>query len=123
MHWSFSSLHWLPWPGGLSVPSCGRLPRALRGYSKLNKGERKKQMREFLRKIRWGLPALLLGVTVPAFAEGETPAAFDTALTSLQSGVTSMIDKVVPVVAAILVALLVFVGLFMAWRYVKKAAK
>lgn len=60
---------------------------------------------------------------VLSFAEGETPAAFDSALTSLQSGVTSMIDKVVPVVAAILVALLVFVGLFLAWRYVKKAAK
>lgn len=57
------------------------------------------------------------------FAQESTPAAFDTALTSLQTGVTSMIDKVVPVVAAILVALLVFVGLFMAWRYVKKAAK
>lgn len=57
------------------------------------------------------------------FAQDSTPAAFDNALTSLQTGVTSMIDKVVPVVAAILVALLVFVGLFMAWRYVKKAAK
>lgn len=80
-------------------------------------------MRELIRKLRWALPALLVGVTVPALAEGETPQAFDSALSSLQSGVTSMIDKVVPVVAAILVALLVFVGLFMAWRYVKKAAK
>ena len=77
-----------------------------------------------MNKIRmWGLA--LVGALLPAlsFAEGETPQAFDTALSSLQSGVTSMIDKVVPVVAAILVALLVFVGLFMAWRYVKKAAK
>lgn len=72
-----------------------------------------------------GRLAVLSMAALPAvsFAEGETPAAFDSALTSLQSGVTSMIDKVVPVVAAILVALLVFVGLFMAWRYVKKAAK
>lgn len=75
-----------------------------------------------MQKFRWALPALLAAFAVPAFAE-DTPAAFDNALTSLQSGVTSMIDKVVPVVAAILVALLVFVGLFMAWRYVKKAAK
>lgn len=72
-----------------------------------------------------GRLAVLSMAALPAvsFAEGETPAAFDSALSSLQSGVTSMIDKVVPVVAAILVALLVFVGLFMAWRYVKKAAK
>lgn len=64
----------------------------------------------------------LLAVPALSFAE-DTPAAFDTALNDLKSGVTGMIDKVVPVVAAILVALLVFVGLFMAWRYVKKAAK
>lgn len=65
----------------------------------------------------------VLGLPAVCLAEGETPQAFDSALSSLQTGVTSMIDKVVPVVAAILVALLVFVGLFMAWRYVKKAAK
>lgn len=77
-----------------------------------------------MKKISMWLAALAV-CSLPAlsFAQGETPAAFDTALSSLQSGVTSMIDKVVPVVAAILVALLVFVGLFMAWRYVKKAAK
>lgn len=76
-----------------------------------------------MQKLRyWALA--LVGSLIPAasFAE-DTPAAFDTALTSLQSGVTSMIDKVVPVVAAILVSLLVFVGLFMAWKYVKRAAK
>lgn len=73
--------------------------------------------------LHW-LPVLAVAA-IPAvsFAEGDTPGSFDTALTNLQTGVTSMIDKVVPVVAAILVALLVFVGLFMAWRYVKKAAK
>lgn len=76
-----------------------------------------------MKKFRYALPALLGVLAVPAMAEGETPSAFDSALSSLQSGVTSMIDKVVPVVSAILVALLVFVGLFMAWRYVKKAAK
>lgn len=81
-----------------------------------------KKLSRLIKKHRWALPVLLGVFAVPSFAEG-TPAAFDTALTSLQSGVTSMIDKVVPVVAAILVALLVFVGLFMAWRYVKKAAK
>lgn len=74
-------------------------------------------MKKFLMML--GLAAL----PAVGFAQSETPAAFDSALTSLQTGVTSMIDKVVPVVAAILVSLLVFVGLFMAWRYVKKAAK
>lgn len=82
-----------------------------------------KFIQNIIRRTRWALPALLGVLAVPAMAEGEPPAAFDTALTTLQSGVTSMIDKIVPVVAAILVALLVFVGLFMAWRYVKKAAK
>ena len=66
----------------------------------------------------------LLGLfMVPALSIAqESTTAFDTALSDLQTGVTSMIDKVVPVVAAILVALLVFVGIFMAWKYVKKAA-
>lgn len=82
-----------------------------------------RKIKEFIRRNRYAVPALLASLAVPAMAEGETPQAFDAALTSLQTGVTSMIDKVVPVVAAILVALLVFVGLFMAWRYVKKAAK
>lgn len=65
----------------------------------------------------------LAALPAVGFSQESTPAAFDTALQNLQSGVTGMIDKVVPVVAAILVALLVFVGLFMAWRYVKRAAK
>lgn len=84
-------------------------------------------MKQFIKNLvhraRWALPALLGVLAVPSMAQESTPAAFDTALTTLQSGVTSMIDKIVPVIAAILVALLVFVGLFMAWRYVKKAAK
>lgn len=76
-----------------------------------------------MKKIRkWFMALALLALPAVSFAE-DTPAAFDTALTNLQTGVTGMIDKVVPVVAAILVSLLVFVGLFMAWRYVKKAAK
>lgn len=83
----------------------------------------KKFIQNLVRRSRWALPALLVGFAVPSFAQDSTPAAFDSALNSLESGVTSMIDKVVPVVASILVALLVFVGLFMAWRYVKKAAK
>lgn len=83
----------------------------------------KQFIRNLVRRARWALPALLGVLAVPSKAQESTPAAFDTALTTLQSGVTSMIDKIVPVIAAILVALLVFVGLFMAWRYVKKAAK
>lgn len=76
-----------------------------------------------MQKMRkWFVAAGAALVPALSFAEGSTTA-LDTALTDLQTGVTGMIDKVVPVVAAILVALLVFVGLFMAWRYVKKAAK
>lgn len=84
-----------------------------------------------MKLMNWihSVPARIMGVlaflAVPSvcLAQGETPQAFDQALSDLEDGVTAMIDKVVPVVAAILVALLVFVGLFMAWRYVKKAAK
>ena len=83
----------------------------------------KEKILSLLHKCRYGVFAVLGLLAAPAFAEGEQQGAFDTALTNLQTGVTGMIDKVVPVVAAILVALLVFVGLFMAWRYVKKAAK
>lgn len=84
-----------------------------------------KKIKDMIRRCRFGIMAALCGfLSVPALAQSaEPPAAFDDALSTLQDGVTSMIDKIVPVVAAILVALLVFVGLFMAWRYVKKAAK
>lgn len=74
-----------------------------------------------MNKIKYAL----LGLFTPGFLlaqETGGSSAFDTALSDLQTGVTGMIDKVVPVVAAILVALLVFVGIFMAWKYVKKAA-
>lgn len=77
-------------------------------------------MNKFLKKLRWAFPALLVGIATSAPAQSTTP--LDTALTTLQGGVTDIIDKVVPVVAAILVALLAFVGLFMAWKYVRKAA-
>lgn len=65
---------------------------------------------------------MLLGMAPVAVLAQAQSTAFDTALTDLQTGVTGMIDKIVPVVAAILVALLVFVGLFMAWKFVRKAA-
>lgn len=64
----------------------------------------------------------LIGMAPLAVLADGTTSAFDTALSDLQTGVTGMIDKIVPVVAAILVALLVFVGLFMAWKFVRKAA-
>lgn len=63
----------------------------------------------------------LLAAPAAVFAEGEPASALDTALTQLQSGVTSMIDKVAPVVTAIVVALLVLVGIFFAWKYAKKS--
>lgn len=78
----------------------------------------------FFKKARWAVPAFAASLPSLVHAEGETvPDGFQDALNDLEDGVTAMIDKVVPTVSAILVALLVFVGLFMAWRYVKKAAK
>lgn len=68
------------------------------------------------------LAFLALGAPCAVLADSSVPAALTTALGSLQTGVTDVIDAVVPVVAAILVALLAFVGLFMAWKYVRKAA-
>lgn len=64
------------------------------------------------------VPALALGA-VPAFAEDATP--LENALTQLQTGVTDMIGDVAPVVVTIVVALLALVGIFFAWKYVRKA--
>lgn len=69
---------------------------------------------------RFIVPALALGAITPCFAaDGDT--ALTSALTQLQTGVTGMIGQVAPVVVAIVVALLALVGIFFAWKYVRKA--
>lgn len=65
------------------------------------------------------LPAAASLLAVPAFA--DEPAAFDTALSTLQTGVTSIIDKIAPVVAAVAVAGLVIWGVMVAVRKAKSA--
>lgn len=70
---------------------------------------------------RFLIPALALGA-VPCFAaDGDSDSALSSALTQLQTGVTGMIDDVAPVVVTIVVALLALVGIFFAWKYVRKA--
>lgn len=71
---------------------------------------------------RFLIPALALGA-VPCFAQGtgSDSTALSSALTQLQTGVTDMIGDVAPVVVTIVVALLALVGIFFAWKYVRKA--
>ena len=66
------------------------------------------------------LPVGAALLAVPAFAEGE-PNAFDTALSTLQTGVTGIIDKIAPGVAAVAVAGLVIGGIMVAVRKAKGA--
>lgn len=62
----------------------------------------------------------LLAAPAAVFAQESAPTAFDTALSDLQTGVTGMINKVAPVVGAIVVALLVIVGIWFAWKQVRR---
>lgn len=73
-----------------------------------------------MKLFRFIVPALALGAITPCFAaDGDT--ALTSALTQLQTGVTGMIGQVAPVVVSIVVALLALVGIFFAWKYVRKA--
>lgn len=69
---------------------------------------------------RFLIPALALGA-VPCFAQDSGDSALSSALTQLQTGVTGMIGEVAPVVVTIVVALLALVGIFFAWKYVRRA--
>lgn len=65
--------------------------------------------------------AVAVSAAVPAFAEGGNTA-FDTALTSLQTGMTDTIGKVIPVVAAVVVAAIGLWAIPFAWRKLRGGA-
>lgn len=69
-------------------------------------------------KFLLGLAALSPAAVL---AEGESTA-FDTALSSIQTGMTDTIGKVVPVVAAVVVAAIALWAIPFAWRKLRGGA-
>lgn len=70
-------------------------------------------------KVVCGTGALLCASS--AFAEGQqTP--FETALDDIKGGITDTIDKIVPVVGAIVVAAIAIWAIPYAWKKLRKGA-
>lgn len=72
-------------------------------------------------KTKLALAGASVAAAVPCFAqESSTP--FDTALSSIQTGMTDTIGKVVPVVAAVVVAAIALWAIPFAWRKLRGGA-
>lgn len=73
-------------------------------------------------KSKFVLAGATVAAAVPAFAEDGASTAFDTALTNIQTGMTDTIGKVVPVVAAVVVAAIALWAIPYAWRKLRGGA-
>lgn len=72
-------------------------------------------------KTKYALLGASLAASVPCFAQ-ESTTAFDTALTDIQTGMTDTIGKIVPVIAAIVVAAIAIWAIPFAWRKLRGGA-
>ena len=105
---------------GWVVGRCG-CARSFRGAARVARG--------IMAAFRWVWKMTKFGkyaiagatLAAPALCLADDTSPLDSALTQLQTGVTGMISSVAPVVVAIVVALLALVGIFFAWKYVRKA--
>lgn len=71
-------------------------------------------------KTKLAIAGAAVSAAVPCFAQESTP--FDTALSSIQTGMTDTIGKVVPVVAAVVVAAIALWAIPFAWRKLRGGA-
>lgn len=71
-------------------------------------------------KTKLAIAGASVAAAVPCFAQESTP--FDTALSSIQTGMTDTIGKVVPVVAAVVVAAIALWAIPFAWRKLRGGA-
>lgn len=72
-------------------------------------------------KSKCALVGATVAASAPCFAQ-EASNAFDTALTNIQSGMTSTIDKIIPVVAVVVVAAIGLWAIPFAWRKLRGGA-
>lgn len=73
-------------------------------------------------KTKYALLGASLAASVPCFAQEPTSTAFDTALTDIQTGMTDTIGKIVPVIAAIVVAAIAIWAIPFAWKKLRGGA-
>lgn len=73
-------------------------------------------------KGKLALAGAAVAAAVPAFAEGGTSSAFDTALNDIKTGMTGTIDKIIPVVAAVVVAAIAMWAIPFAWKKLRGGA-
>lgn len=72
-------------------------------------------------KSKLALAGAFVATALPCLAE-DTPAAFDTALNDIKTGMVGTIDKIVPVIAAIVVAAIAMWAIPFAWRKLRGGA-
>ena len=73
-------------------------------------------------KGKLALAGAAVAAAVPAFAEDGASSAFDTALADIKTGMTGTIDKIVPVIAAIVVAAIAMWAVPFAWKKLRGGA-
>lgn len=73
-------------------------------------------------KSKLALAGAAVAAAVPAFAEDAASGAFDTALNDIKSGMTGTIDKIVPVIAAVVVAAIAMWAIPFAWKKLRGGA-
>lgn len=72
-------------------------------------------------KSKLVLAGAAVATALPCFAQ-EQSSAFDTALNDIKTGMTGTIDKIVPVIAAIVVAAIAMWAIPFAWRKLRGGA-
>lgn len=73
-------------------------------------------------KSKLALAGAAVAAAVPAFAEDGASSAFDTALNDIKTGMTGTIDKIIPVVAVIVVAAIGLWAIPFAWKKLRGGA-
>lgn len=73
-------------------------------------------------KTKYALAGAALAAAVPCFAEDTASTAFDTALNDIKTGMTGTIDKIIPVVAVVVVAAIGLWAIPFAWRKLRGGA-
>lgn len=74
-------------------------------------------------KSKLALAGAAVATALPCFAQDPSSgSAFDTALNEIKSGMTGTIDKIVPVIAAVVVAAIAMWAIPFAWRKLRGGA-
>lgn len=73
-------------------------------------------------KTKYALAGAWLAAALPSFAQESSSNAFDDALEDIQEGMTGTIDKIIPVIAVVVVAAIGIWAIPFAWKKLRGGA-